>query len=63
MSVTGKTLGIVLIGLVGLLAYLAIQIGSALGVGVAHGLIYFGLFMTFSLLCVVMYLTSAPAAD
>lgn len=64
MSVTGKTLGIVLIGLVGLLAYLFIHIGSNFQLpGVATALTYFGLFMTFALLCVVMYLTTAPAGD
>lgn len=64
MSVTGKTLGIVLIGLVGLLAYLFIQIGSNFQLpGVATGLTYFGLFMTFTMLCIVVYLTTAPAGD
>jgi hypothetical protein len=63
MSVTGKTLGIVLIGLVGLLVYLALQIGSFAQIGIAGAVTYFGLFMTFTLLCIVMYLTSAPAPD
>lgn len=64
MSVTGKTLGIVLIGLVGLLVYLGIQIGSNFAVpGLASAITYFGLFMTATLLCIVMYLTTAPAGD
>lgn len=58
MSVTGKTLGIVLIGLVGLLVYLSIYIGSAYGVGIAHAMIYFGLVMTAVMLLVTTALAS-----
>lgn len=58
MSVTGKTFGIVLIGLVGLLVYLSIYIGSVYGVGIAHAVIYFGLFMTAVMLLVTTMLAS-----
>ncbi|GAB3126038.1 hypothetical protein [Novispirillum itersonii] len=58
MSVTGKTLGIVLIGLVGLLVYLGIYIGSVYGLGIAHSVIYFGLAMTAIMLLVTTALAS-----
>lgn len=58
MSVTGKTLGVVLIGLVGLLVYLAIYIGSVFGLGIAHATVYFGLLMTAVLLVVTMVLAA-----
>jgi len=59
MSVTGKTLGIVLIGLVGLLVYLAVYIGSVFGIGaVAAGATYVGLILTAVLFVVITILTS-----
>lgn len=63
MSVFGKTIGIVLVGLAGLFFYLFLQIGSFAQLGIAGAVTMFGLFMTFALLCIVMYLTSAPAGD
>lgn len=63
MSVAAKTFGIVLIGLVGLLTYLFLQVGSFAQLGIAGAVTYLGLFLTFTLLCIVMYLTTAPAGD
>ncbi|KJS36691.1 MAG: hypothetical protein VR70_13730 [Rhodospirillaceae bacterium BRH_c57] len=64
MSVTGKTLGVVLIGLVGLLAYVGVYVAGAfaqssgLALGVAQGAIMLGLFLTASLLVIIVILTA-----
>lgn len=63
MSDTAKTLGIVLIGLVGLIVYLSFYMGGAfapiIGAGLAHGVIYLGLGLTALLLVLVVALTAA----
>lgn len=65
MSVTGKTLGVVAIGLVGLLVYLSLYVAGAyasvsgLGLAVAQGAIIFGLVGTAALMVIVLVLTAA----
>lgn len=61
MSVFAKTAGVVAIGLVGLFVYLFLQVGSFFQLGIAGFVTYLGLFLTFAMLVLVMYLTSAPA--
>lgn len=68
MSVTGKTLGVVAIGLVGLLVYVGIYVagafgaaGSGIGLAIAQGAIIFGLVGTAALMVIVLVLTTAPA--
>jgi uncharacterized membrane protein YuzA (DUF378 family) len=59
MSVTGKTLGIILIGLVGLLAYDGVYIASALGVAsVAYAATYVGVALTAVMLLIVVTLAT-----
>jgi|CEGD01.1.fsa_nt_gi hypothetical protein len=60
MSVTGKTLGIVLIGLVGLLTYVGIYISGALGLAsVAYAASYVGVALTATMLIVVVILATS----
>ncbi len=67
MSVTGKTLGVVLIGLVGLLTYVGVYVAGAyaqssgLALSIAQGAIFLGLFLTASLLAIVVVLTAGKA--
>ncbi|MGC2856017.1 hypothetical protein ACM64Y_11130 [Novispirillum sp. DQ9] len=67
MSVTGKTLGVVLVGLVGLLTYVGVYVAGAfapasgLALGIAQGAIILGLVLTATLLLVVVVLTAAKA--
>jgi hypothetical protein len=67
MSVTGKTLGVVLIGLVGLLAYVGVYVAGAfatasgLAMAITQGAIFLGLFLTATLLAVVVVLTAGKA--
>lgn len=67
MSVTGKTLGVILIGLVGLLAYVGVYVAGAfasasgLALGIAQGAIILGLVLTASLLVIVVTLTAGKA--
>lgn len=69
MSVTGKTLGVVLIGLVGLLVYLGVYVAGAyaqasgLALTIAQGAIMLGLFLTATLLAVVVILTGGKVED
>jgi hypothetical protein len=62
MSDTGKTLGIIAIGLVGLLVYLAFYLGGAfapiIGAGLAHGVIYLGLALSALMILVMVVLTA-----
>jgi hypothetical protein len=60
MSVTAKTLGIVLIGLVGLLTYVGIYVSGALGLdSVAYAASYLGVALTFTMLVVVVILATS----
>lgn len=62
MSVTGKTLGLVLIGLVGLLAYVGVHIASALGMSaVTYAAGYLGVFLTATLLVIIVILAGSDA--
>jgi len=57
MSVTAKTLGVVLVGLVGLLVYVGVYVSGATGiVTVATIASYIGLFLTATMLLVVIAL-------
>jgi len=64
MSVTGKTLGIMLIGLVGLLTYVGVYVAGAfatasgLAMAITQGAIFVGLFLTAALLVIVVVLTA-----
>lgn len=62
MSVTAKTLGIVLIGLVGLLLYVAFYMGGAfapvIGPGLAYTAIYLGLALTVVLMLALVAVTA-----
>lgn len=60
MSDTAKTLGIVLIGLVGLLVYLAFYLTGAFAPVAAGAIVYIGLALTALLLVVVVTLTATP---
>lgn len=64
MSVTGKTLGTVLVGLVGLLVYLAVYLGGVYGIAaITTTAIYAGLALTATMLVVVMLLTLGRVGD
>ncbi|GAB3454553.1 hypothetical protein [Insolitispirillum peregrinum] len=59
MSVTGKTLGIVLVGLIGLLSYVGVYVSGAIGLhGVAYAASYLGVALTFTMLVVVSILAA-----
>lgn len=59
MSVTGKTLGVILIGLVGLLAYVGVYVSGALGLtAVSYAASYVGVALTATMLVVVSILAA-----
>lgn len=60
MSVTAKTLGVVLIGLVGLLVYVGIYVSGALGLNaVSYAASYLGVALTATMLVVVVILATS----
>lgn len=59
MSVTGKTLGVILIGLIGLLCYVGVYVSGALGLNaVSYAASYVGVALTFTMLVVVSILAA-----
>ena len=59
-GVVGKTIGIVLIGLVGLLAYVAVYVGSVLHVGAALAVQFVGLALSAVLFLIVTVFALSP---